>query len=138
VAVGDVNGDGWPDVAVSNSGPDGGVSVLLNDGVWTGPGPAPGGGKSPRDGTLPPGFDGFAADALVSRPVAGRPVVPPLQTWAGLPQPTNHTTPPVEQPAARGIRSAAISPRDADAFFAHGERTATDLGTVFDLGTERA
>jgi len=43
VAVADVNGDGFPDLAVANAG-SGDVSILLNDGVWPGPSPPPGGG----------------------------------------------------------------------------------------------
>jgi hypothetical protein len=43
LAVGDFNGDGWPDLAVANSGSNGpsvDVSILLNDGNWpTSPGP---------------------------------------------------------------------------------------------------
>jgi len=40
VAVADFNGDGWPDLAVANfSSSD--VSILLNDGAWTGPHPSP-------------------------------------------------------------------------------------------------
>jgi hypothetical protein len=42
VAVGDFNGDGWPDLAVTNSN---GVSILDNDGMWPS---APGGGSSPH------------------------------------------------------------------------------------------
>jgi hypothetical protein len=42
VAVGDVNGDGWPDLAVANASSND-VSILLNDGAWTGPHRGPGG-----------------------------------------------------------------------------------------------
>jgi hypothetical protein len=37
--TGDFNGDGFPDVAVTNLSND--VSILLNDGAWNGPGAAP-------------------------------------------------------------------------------------------------
>ena len=37
IAVGDFNGDGWPDLAVANIDSND-VSILLNDGVWTGGG----------------------------------------------------------------------------------------------------
>jgi hypothetical protein len=40
VAAGDFNGDGRPDVAAASTNPST-VSVLLNDGIWGGPPPAP-------------------------------------------------------------------------------------------------
>jgi hypothetical protein len=40
IAVGDLNGDGKTDVLTAGTG---GVSVLINDGLWT-PLPPPGGG----------------------------------------------------------------------------------------------
>jgi hypothetical protein len=43
VAVGDFNGDGFPDLAVANPVSNA-VSILLNDGVWLGASPTPGGG----------------------------------------------------------------------------------------------
>jgi hypothetical protein len=46
----DFDGDGWPDLAVANSGSND-VSILLNDGAWNGGGGAPGGGHFP--GALP-------------------------------------------------------------------------------------
>jgi hypothetical protein len=41
LAVGDFNGDNWPDLAVANASSND-VSILLNDGAWTGPHPSPG------------------------------------------------------------------------------------------------
>src|SRR5207244_2353685 len=57
VAAGDFNEDGFPDLAVANSGSND-VSILLNDGVWLGPSPPPGGrgrvpGAVPRPRTPP-------------------------------------------------------------------------------------
>jgi hypothetical protein len=42
-AVADLNGDGLPDLAVTDPR-SGAVSILLNDGAWSGPSPPPGGG----------------------------------------------------------------------------------------------
>jgi hypothetical protein len=138
VALADFNGDGWPDLAVTNDG--GGVSILDNDGVWNGPGPgpAPGGGRPPRGETVPAVFDGFAAEALVSRPALGTPFARPFQLRPDSPAPTNRATrPPAEQPAARAVRSAVVSRRGADDFFAHGEREAVDLWAAFGVATGR-
>ncbi len=65
VAVGDVNGDGWLDLTVANYGARD-VSVLLNDGAWAGPIPAPDDGQSPHGGKEPTVLDGFAAQALAA------------------------------------------------------------------------
>ena len=43
----DLNGDGFPDLAVANAGSND-VSILLNDGAWPGPAPPPGGGTQGR------------------------------------------------------------------------------------------
>jgi hypothetical protein len=67
VAVGDFNGDGTPDLAVSLPGSNG-VSILLNDNVWTGP----------RPGGQPPGHRHAVATAVEppAAPVPARPPAP--------------------------------------------------------------
>jgi hypothetical protein len=66
VAVADLNGDGRPDLAVANYFSND-VSILLNDGIWSGPQPGPGGG-APRSGR----FSGDGA-GVSKRPGAGHP-----------------------------------------------------------------
>jgi hypothetical protein len=48
IAVGDFNGDGWPDLAVANIDSND-VSILLNDGVWSRPHPGDASGTGRRD-----------------------------------------------------------------------------------------
>jgi hypothetical protein len=89
VAVGDFNGDGWPDLAVANfSSKD--VSILLNDANWPVGPSRPGGGPShpPVPERLPPSAmhpfpsgeeQRLAASALLSLPPSpgNRPVIEP-------------------------------------------------------------
>ncbi len=110
VAVGDVNGDGWLDVVVPNLDSNNG-SVLLNDGAWTGPGPAPGSGRAP---------DRFACDDLGGRhapAVLARPETTPVAE-----RPPVLATPPdlLPKPAAASPphRSALAPPRLQDGVFA--------------------
>src|SRR5262249_62166639 len=64
LAVGDFNGDGAPDLAVANNYSDN-VSILLNDGAWSGSG-TPGAHPGPR--TTPASPDLVAAEGVRLNP----------------------------------------------------------------------
>src|SRR5262249_20065937 len=97
VAVEDINGDGLQDLAVAVSGS---VAILLNDGVWSGPGGAPGGGSG--DGTLAAALTAGPGPALGTRPPP--PALPPR------PAPDRRCPPCSAAPSLRSSRSV-IWPR---------------------------
>src|SRR5262249_61328020 len=98
VALGDFNGDGFPDAVTANFSSND-VSILLNDGAWTGPGPggAPGagGGRAPS-----------APDLFLGEELAG-PIGRALHRLAA-PAILPHASPP--QAAARGPRRPPAAP----------------------------
>lgn len=120
----DFTGDGLPDLAVTN-GDSNSVSILLNDGVWPGPGPSPGGSRSPRGGTVPATLDGFAAEILASRlgVPAGAATLPLAEfPWTAIMvEPVRGEGSPQTE-FAMEFRSAVVSRRGADDFFAHEDR----------------
>ncbi len=115
VTARDFDGDGFPDLAAANQGSNDG-SVLLNDGIWTSPGPRPlPGGRAP---------DRFVCDDLGGRPTAAVPERREPTPLADLPPdmaaPVDHPPTPaawVVSPRA----GAAAPPRLLDQLFANGE-----------------
>jgi hypothetical protein len=61
----DLDGNGFPDLAVSD-GVSRSISILLNDGIWPGPQPSPG-GTSPAARSRSAPLDCFAARTLANR-----------------------------------------------------------------------
>jgi hypothetical protein len=86
VTVGDVNGDGLPDLAVANFGSND-VSILLNDGLWGGP--APRSGSAPQrpfvrlDAALPPQPVVPVVEGLAPSVPADRSHLPAINPAAG-------------------------------------------------------
>ncbi len=95
VAVGDVNGDGWPALVVANDGSND-VSILLNDGAWAGPRPGPG-DAAPHGGDFP----GRGAA------VPMRPAAPSGRRGAGTAGRGRFSGPPAGYPRRSGRRSCA-------------------------------
>jgi predicted NUDIX family NTP pyrophosphohydrolase len=141
VAVGDFNGDGFPDLAVNNETSND-VSILLNDGVWTGPHPGPGGERSrggpPRPRTPPASADLVAAEVVRLDPSPAPVVLPPevAVPFVNGSQPLFHpdadrgrtpvapaeigaTKPPVL--VAVSARTARVTPWQADRLWAEPE-----------------
>ncbi len=123
VACGDFNGDGLPDLAVTD-GPGNRVSILLNDGIWTGPAPQHGGRAAPRPAARgrPPAALAGVALALAPGQDARRTTLLPDGNVPRTPPPPPPREAPAE-PTAPG--SAAVSRQPAvarshharDAFF---------------------
>jgi hypothetical protein len=92
VAVGDFNGDGWPDLAVANTLSND-VSILLNDGLWTGAPSSPAGRRNPGPighGSTPPTLHHPAAevppaDAALADLPPPAPAVPGVGVAPALP-----------------------------------------------------
>jgi hypothetical protein len=129
-AVADFDGDGFPDLAVANYGSND-VSVLLNDGIWRGPSPPPGGGRLPhavpRPGTSPVSLALAVADLV--RPGPGVPATAP-PFGAALPSGDVHW-PLLDAAAAKGQSPAAgavvPAPQPPGLVLARAERTARGL-----------
>jgi hypothetical protein len=97
VAVGDFNGDGWLDAVTANYGSND-VSILLNDGVWNGGSPGPGGGGAPFMHDL---FD--PPDLGSPRPVPrALPSTPALRTEGVAPLPLAAARPLAADPVRTG------------------------------------
>jgi hypothetical protein len=112
VAVGDFNGDGLPDLAVADFD-SGQVSVLLNDGVWTGP--STGAGSRRSSGThLIPRTESAARDLAAAegmRRDSGAAVSPlaATVTFANDSQPLRGAD--AEQAGTRAIGAAVSTPK---------------------------
>jgi hypothetical protein len=131
VAVGDFNGDGFPDLAVPNPGSNA-VSILLNDGVWPGPSPPPGGGGCLRDAVRRPGTSPVSRALSVADWVHLDPGVPATAAPFGAAPPSGDVPLPLlDSGAAKGQRPAAgaavaAAPPPAPVL-ARAERTARGL-----------
>jgi hypothetical protein len=101
VAVGDFNGDRWPDLAVANLNGNN-VSILLNDGVWTGPHPGPGGGAPGRGAGK-----GLGTPSLVPLSAIIDPAVTQVLTPLG-----SHDAPELvgKVPLSQGERASPVAP----------------------------
>jgi hypothetical protein len=129
-AVADFDGDGFPDLAVANSNSND-VSVLLNDGIWRGPSPPPGGGRFPdaagRPGTAPVSRALAVAD-LVRLDRGAPAAAPPF--GAALPS-GDVPWPLLDATAAKGQTPAAgavvPAPQPPGPVLARAERTARGL-----------
>src|SRR5262249_36947901 len=125
-AVGDFNGDGFSDLAVANF-ISSDVSVLLNDGIWTGPGGAP--GDRPDNGS---GLGPAALDLLADEARGSRRLVRPADA-----------SPPPGQPPRAPARDPAVHPMEpatAAAWTARPSRRVVDrlFADELDARTERA
>jgi hypothetical protein len=123
VAVGDFNGDGAPDLAVADGGSSD-VSILLNDGIWNGPAPRPGGAPRLNFAALPSALPAQQApEARLSDPLAA-------VSWAGNPLPHQ---PLLDWLGSAPIRleSAALPPA---VFWSREGWDAFSVAGVFDLG----
>jgi hypothetical protein len=109
IAVGDFNGDGWPDLAAANNFSND-VSILLNDGAWTGPHRGSGGGQFRERGAGVPQRPALHHPAVVGEAQLAAAAFPDLR-WAAPAVSVGDAAPALPPPdSARPERFATPAP----------------------------